>query len=533
MIGYERMNAFKKAPYLTLICICLIVLISLSCGRGEYKASAGESTLTILYPGDEWMLGPTGGAPCPKMLVFLRLAKIGKNGQQEGRLAESWEHSEDYRIWTIHLRKDVKWHDGVSVTAHDIKFTIDLWKHPDIMYQSGIPIHSVEIIDDFTCTITFHKLPPYGNYWFPLRIGFFYPKHLLEGLDPKEFYTWNFWKHPIGNGPFRFVRYVPQTLMEFEANPDFYGGKPKTYRVILKFGTKLSELTELLSGNVDAVNYFTRANLAKLAGNPNFRVYWEVWDDIGAPLVILWNQKNSLFKDKKVRQALTLATNRRELPLVLNMTADIPIIDTVYTEHLYWSGELIEPYPHDPKRAKNLLREAGWEDTDRNGILDRQGKEFRFTTLVTKGWESAAIFVQANLREIGIRMEVLTVEQGLLLERLFSGNYDAVQHWIWTGVAPGVEKSIAKFLGKNSPLGFDNDHVAELLSSLEDTMVLDDQDAIYRELMPIIQEEQPWTYLIITVMPYVAHRRVKGLSTPFRANIVQMAEHLWIEDEDP
>ena len=527
------MIPFGQSQFLKFICICFIVFFSLSCGRSEHQSSDGESTLTVLFPGHEWMLGPTGRRPCPKMLVFLRLAGIGENGQQEGRLAESWVPSEDYRTWTIHLRKDVKWHDGIPVTAHDIKFTIDLWKHPDVMHRSGIPIHSIEVIDDHTCAITFHKLPAYGNYWYPMRIGFFYPKHLLEDLDPKEFYTWDFWKHPVGNGPFRFVRYVPQTFMEFEANTEFYGGKPKIERVILKFGTKLSEMTELLSGNVDAVNYFTRADLAKLTGNPNFRVYWEIWDDIGAPMVILWNQKNPLFKDKKVRQALTLATNRQELPLVLNMTADIPIIDTVYTERQYWNKELPEPYPHAPIRARSLLKEAGWEDTDGNGIVDRQGREFRFTTLVTKGWESAAIFLQANLREIGIQMEILTVERDLLLERLFSGNFDAVQHWIWTGVAPGVELSIAKFLGNNSPIGFDNPRVAELLSSLEKTMVLEDQDAVYRELMPIILGEQPWTYLIITVMPYVAHSRVKGLSTPFRANVVQMAEHLWIEDKDP
>jgi peptide/nickel transport system substrate-binding protein len=466
------------------------------------------------------------------MLVFLRLAEIGENGQQEGRLAESWEHSEDYRIWTIHLRRGVNWHDGVPVTAHDIKFTIDLWKHPDVMYESGVPIRSAEVIDDHTCTITFYKLPAYGNYWFPMRIGFFYPKHLLEDLDPKEFYTWDFWKHPIGNGPFRFVRYVPQTLMEFAANPEYYGGKPKIERVILKFGTKLSEVTELLSGNVDGVNYFTRTDLAKLAGNPNFRVYWEIWDDIGAPMVIYWNQKNPLFTDKKVRQALTLATNRQELPQVINMTTDIPIIDTVYTERQYWNKELPKPYPYDPKRAIALLKEAGWEDTDGNGIVDRQGREFRFTILASKWWKSAAIYVQANLREVGVRMEVLTVETDLLLERLFNGSFDAVQHWIWTGVAPGVKLSIAKFLGMNSPIGFENAHVSELLSSLEETMVLEDQDAVYHELMPIIQEEQPWTYLIITVMPYVAHRRVRGLSTPFRANVVQMAEHLWIEEEN-
>lgn len=522
-----------------IVCLSCILFLTGFCQRNTKAPSSGKSTLTVLYNTDyEYLFRPLTDMP-PKLLIFLGLGAVNEQGVLVGRLAERWEHSEDYRTWTLYLRKNIKWHDGIPFTAHDIKFTIDLWKHPDVMFYAGLPIGSVEVLDDYTYTITYVKPPTFEFNWMPGNWNVFYPKHLLENLDPKDFDNWDFWSHPVGNGPFRFVRHVPQTIVELEANPDFYLGKPKIDKLIIKLGSRISDLTEslsgmglteLLSGNVDAINYLPLADVAKLLKDPRFRIYYEIWDDIGFPQVILWNQKNPLFKDKKTRQALTLAINREEIPKILNMATDIPIMDTIYTERQYWRKELPEPYPFDPERAKMLLDEAGWDDKDENGILERAGKEFRFKTLVRKKWEPAAVYVQSNLIKVGIRMEILTIKRELMLERVFSGNFDAAIDYIWTGTT-GSKVSVANYIGKDSTLGFDNDRVAELLAASEMTMVPDERDAAYREIMPIIQEEQPWTYLVLNVITYVAHRRVKGLSTPFRANPVWNAEFLWIEEE--
>jgi ABC-type transport system substrate-binding protein len=127
-------------------------------------------------------------------------------------------------------------------------------------------------------------------------------------------------------------------------------------------------------------------------------------------------------------------------------------------------------------------------------------------------------------------MEILAVKHELLQERLFNGNFDAAIDYIWTGTT-GSMVNVKKLIGKDSLLGFDNDRVVELLATSENTMIPDERDAAYRQIMPIIQEEQPWTYLVLNVITYVAHRRVKGLSTPFRANPVWNAEFLWIEED--
>src|SRR5262249_49553450 len=153
-------------------------------------------------------------------------------GELEGRLAESWEHSRDYRTWTIRLRDGIRWHDGVPVTAHDIKFNLELRSHPDVMWFVPDSFH-VKVIDDLTYTITYRKNEPYKSALDDWTV--YYPKHCIEKLNPKEFYHWDFWTRPIGNGPYLHVRSVPKTMLHLQANPDYFRGRPGIANVVLKF----------------------------------------------------------------------------------------------------------------------------------------------------------------------------------------------------------------------------------------------------------------------------------------------------------
>ena len=231
---------------------CLLALANVGCSASSDRTQANDSTVTILVSGgwDERILGVRSQQA--QLLVFLTLVGEDQTGEQQPRLAERWEHSPDYRTWTYHLRRDVRWHDGVPTTARDVKFTLELLAHPDVVPGPGggsDSIQSITVEDDSTLTVTFGR--PTGGLL--CRSCVFYPKHLQEDLDPSEFASWEFWTHPVGNGPYRYVRHVAKTMMQFEANPDFYKGKPKIERVVLKFGPS-TQLQELLSGNVDAVH---------------------------------------------------------------------------------------------------------------------------------------------------------------------------------------------------------------------------------------------------------------------------------------
>lgn len=500
-----------RARWLAGLCACAVTLASMDCNRRD-QGHADGSTLTVLFDGHErhW----------PRSIVFLELVLPDEKGKMQGRLAKSWEHSPDYRTWTYHLRTDVRWHDGVPVTAHDVKFTMDLLSHPDVLRRTP-GSYSTAVLDDRTFVITYNKgFPP----TYPETGPVCFPKYLLEDLDPSEFERWEFWTRPVGNGAYRYLRHVPKTLMEFEANSDYALARPKIDRLIIKFGSP--SVTELLSGNVDAVSHFRRADVLAIKDNPRFRVYYEIWDDILGLQVILWNQRNLLFSDPRVRRALTVAINRRELHRVLNMSEDLPIVDVVYTERQYWRGELPEALPYDRELARKLLDQAGWRDLDGDGVRERDGREFRCPLIVASEWEAAAVYVQSQLREVGIRMDITTLETHVARGRMRVGEFDAALEVLWSRV-----DVLVHFFGEDSPIGYRNARVTRLLDAAQNARSPDEIDEIFHGLMSVFGEDLPFTYLVLNVETYVAHRRVKGLSTPFRANPLGSVEHLWIEDE--
>ncbi|MGH7754344.1 MAG: ABC transporter substrate-binding protein, partial [Gemmatimonadales bacterium] len=233
-LGCDLEVGIGDLPALPRVARLLLTAAALACARDG--PGEREHTLTVLYPVDQrsWAFYVPS-----QFLVFLPLARRNVHGEFEGWLARSWEHSPDYRTWTIQLRPDVRWHDGIPVTGGDVKFSLDLLAHPDVGGEAP-GAYAVRVLDDTTLVVTLRK----GASGFWLDYDVTYPKHLLQGLDPKTFYDWDFWTHPVGNGPYRYVRHVPKTMMEFEANPDYFRGRPEVDRVVLKFGEPV--ITELL-----------------------------------------------------------------------------------------------------------------------------------------------------------------------------------------------------------------------------------------------------------------------------------------------
>lgn len=268
-------------------------------------------------------------------LTFLPLAKQNGRGELEGQLARSWEHSPDHREYTYHLRTGLRWDDGKPVTAHDVKFTIDLLTHPDVAEYGGI---AATVVDDSTVRIS----APNPGYIDDIT---YFPRHVLAGLDPKRFWQWEFWTRPVGNGPFRFARYVPNTLLELESNPRYFADKPKIERVILKFVGEAG-LTELLAGSADIAEG-NLTHMPRVARDGRFHVYSR-----GSPgaRAIYWKTDHRLFADVRVRRALTLAIDRAQLLQLLNLSAALPITDGVHTPRQFRRREWAEPLPYDPEQ---------------------------------------------------------------------------------------------------------------------------------------------------------------------------------------
>ena len=368
-------------------------------------------------------------------LIFLPLVTTTASGDLEGRLAERWEHSSDYREWTYHVRPGLRWHDASPVTAHDVKFTLDLLNHPDVG-EGHFPSNTV--LDDFTVRVRDGRGFDQG---IAIR-----PKHLLERLDPKTFYGWDFWTHPVGNGPYRFVRYLPQTMFEFEANPEYYRGKPKIERLVIKFAGN-ARLTELLAGNVDVVREGNPSDIPAVLADPRFRVYYSVSPDSAA---IYWKHDHLLFRDPRVRRALTLAIDRRELSHVVNLPADLPFSDGVFTPRQIQRRELPAPIPYDPAEASTLLDAAGWHGRDGTGVRQQDGRPFTFTALVRSdryNLDRLAVLVQAHLRRVGVHMDIqFFADSGVVGQRVTAGHFEAA--FIFHNDAPDFQRT--RFGGGNT-----------------------------------------------------------------------------------
>ncbi|MEE9502345.1 MAG: peptide ABC transporter substrate-binding protein [Candidatus Aminicenantaceae bacterium] len=498
--------------------LILILLFSFDCRKNDRTIPTVESKITVLYMGDERVLTPYGGMEA-QLLVFLPIVSIKGDGSGDVQpaLAENWEHSDDYRTWIFYLNKNIRWHDGVPVTAHDIKFTIDLWKDTNFPSYSG---QSAEVVDDHTVRISFPVPSDALDAW-----NVYLPKHLLENLDPKKIWTYEFWTKPIGNGPYRYVRHMPKIMVELEANPDYYKETPKINRFVLKFSWTPS-IPELLSGNVDALSYVSRLDLLKLPDDSHFLSYywWGNWIE-----TIYWNHRNPLFSDPTIRRALTLAINRNELAEVLYYPDGVPIFDTICTDRQFKRGELPEPLPYDPSLAKNLLEEAGWHDSDGDGIREKAKKEFHFTAIVQTGQplEKGAIYIQEQFRQVGIRMEIQSLEYGLLTKRLLSGEFEVVLWRFMNQLSRPAGHLVV--LGANSPIGYSNSKMTQLLQAAKDAINPDQKDRIYREIMPIFLRDLPLTLLFPQVQTHVVHRRFQGLSNMARPDPVWFAEYLWID----
>lgn len=499
-----------------------VVLLSASCGPRVDRTDKHDSTLTVLmWEGDDWILGPRWDE-LPEQLVFLPLVKRNASGEFEGRLARNWEHSPDYRSWTVHLRTDVRWHDGVPFTAHDVAFSLRLDSQPGI---GRIPpdAFSLKIHDDSTYTITYKKpgiwdgSPRDDDY-------VFYPKHLLEELPPEEYLRWKFWLAPVGNGPYRYVRTVPKTMIEFEANPDFYRGKPVIERVVLKFGAQ--SVIELLSGNVDVFWEADPMDLFKI-DRDRFKAYGSI--HIRVIYSILWNHRLQYFQDVGVRRALTLAVDRAELHRVLNLPGDIPILDGFVTRDQFRRSELPLPLPYDPGLARQLLDDAGWRDLDGDGVRERDGKPFRFTVLCSGSSEKAAVYVQEQLRQVGVKMEIKALAHSVRYKRMRAGDFEAVFNQIFS--LPGHSQSLIGKGSLESCMGYNNLRLAKLFDAIRKTWNPGSIDAMYREIALIIREDQPAMFLHPGVPITIAHRRLKGLDNTWHKDPYMNMADLWLEEE--
>jgi peptide/nickel transport system substrate-binding protein len=225
-----------------------------------------------------------------------------------------------------------------------------------------------------------------------------------------------------------------------------------------------------------------------------------------------------------------LAINRRELARLLYYPDDVSLFDGISTTFQYFNDDLPEPMPYDPQRAEQLLEEAEWYDRDGNGVREKGKQEFRFTASVDKSiglnLDKAAVFVQDQLKRVGIRMEILE-SQGTLNTRFRSGDFEAVFGKFQN--SPIAFSGHLSILGENSPVGYENAEMIRLLKLAKNEPDLEERKRIYQQIMPLYKADIPMTILFPEMKVLIAHKKIRGLEE--YSDPTWFMEYLWIEEE--
>ncbi len=521
----------------------LFAVLLAACGGGDSPGARGEEgtpvqggTAVIGVLNDFSAFNPVTNTgiltdEVIKQMLFTPLIRYDEQLNVQPYLAESWELS-DTSV-TFRLRQDVRWHDGQPVTAADVKFTYDLAMNPETasLLASAYMnmVESATVVDPYT--IRFDFVAPHAQaleafWWAPL------PRHLLQGVAPAQLGQAPYNSQPVGSGPFRFGSWARNQQLTLTANPAFpeaLGGRPRLDQVVFRIIPEPTTMvTELLSGSADVIGWTLLPDQAQqIRGQKGV----ELRNYPSREFTYLgWNNTRPIFRDAETRRALAMAMNRPQLiegllhGLATPASGMIPPWSPMHTA--------LAPLPYDPEQARQLLAQAGWRDTNGDGVLERGGVPLRFTLLVNAAnrmHQDIATVAQRQLREVGAAVELQTVEFQTLLRQHKARDYDAViSNWTLDNfkVDPTPLFSCAQAQVENSAnrSGFCNPAVDQLITQGLRSTDAGEAKQTWAEFSTRLQQLQPITFLFWAEDLAGVGPRIRGAEMDVRSKLVNVPE---------
>jgi peptide/nickel transport system substrate-binding protein len=469
--------------------------------------------------------------------------------QWSAQLAESAVISDDYKTYTFSVRKGIRWtrpacatqpefawlNKDVELTAHDFKFQLDMILNPAVdcpaLRNYYEDVDRCEVIDDYTFKI-YWKRKVYtslsaslGLAPLPRHIYGFYAKG--EKI-PDDQIGVAFNKHwfddqhgVVGVGMFILDRYEPDKIMVFRRNPDYWGAplhfdklewnleikKPDAQLIAFKNGQAhayglppLKYKSEILDRKEPRFAAFDATNpKAGRAGE----LGWERVKQLSFSY-LGWNMRRPLFQDKRVRQAMSHLFPKQRIIDEVFFGLGQPVLADAHPDSQYYN-QALQPYEYNVEKARALLQDAGWSDSDGDGILDKaiDGKSTKFSFMIkyyqdSPEWDSTLLIFKNELRRVGIELDPKPFEWKELIRAYEDKDFDAVvggwrMDWdidyyqLW-------HSSQADVQGGSNHCGFKNARVDQLADELRLTFETDKRIAIAKEIQSILHYEQPYTF---------------------------------------
>jgi len=448
-------------------------------------------------------------------MVFNGLVKYDKNLNIVGDLAESWELSKGGLVITFRLRKGVTWHDGRPFTAQDVLFTYQVTidpKTPTAYSGDFLKVKKAEVLNDYTFRVTYDKpFAPALMSWGSAIL----PKHLLAG---KDITASSLARHPVGTGPYMFKEWVPGQKIVLISNPDYFEGRPYIDGNIMRIIPDTATMfLELRSNGIDRMN-LTPLQYTRQTENNLFRNNYNKYRYLSFSYTYLgYNLINPLFSDKRVRQAIAYGINKDEIIqgilLGLGKAATGP-----YKPGTWVYNPNVKTYPYDPRKARELLAEAGWKDTNGDGILEKDGQPFVFEIITNQGNDiraKCAEIIQRHLAELGIKVKIRVLEWAAFVNDFINKRrFDAtILGWtipldpdiydVWHSSKTGPQEL--------NFISYKNEEVDKLIEKGRGTFDQQERKKYYDRIQEILAEEQPYTFLYVPDALPIVHARFRGI----------------------
>jgi len=479
--------------------------------------------------------------------LYSGLLKKDKDNNLIPDLAEKFEVSEDEKVYTFFLKKDITWHNETAFSADDVIFTFEVISDSEYKSPLELSFEGVEVqkIDDQTVIFILNE--PYAAFLELLTVGII-PEHLWQQIPPEAANLADLNLKPIGTGPYKFKSLTKDKngsikSYELEINKDYFEKKPYIEKITFKFSPVFSESVSMLNeGRAEGIDYLPKEYEEEIASKNNYNINYIAQPQFTA---LFFNQNNlGVLSDKRVRQALAHGLNKAEIISHLQAEViDSPILP-MFGE--YYNADSLK-YEHDLEKAAQLLEDAGWRIVDVQPIENeevenstdedakevepakpaiepgqwrKKGENFLIVSITTVDQAESiqtAEAIQAAWQEINVKVNLNIVPAHSIQNDVIKlRSYQILLYGIILGSDPDQYPFWHSSQIGHSGLNLANYNNKEVDALLEDGRITNDQDVRkekYLKFQKIIIDNLPTIFLYTQKYPYLQSNKIKGFDT--------------------
>lgn len=462
-----------------LVILIVGLFTILSCGKKEEEVK-GNKPLIVAQGADARTLDPQKAIDTPTVRVYNQiydgLVKKDNDMNIVPGLAESWNKVDERRT-IFNLRKGVKFHNGETLTAKDVKFTLDRMKNQPTVSFLISEIELVNVIDDYTVEIVTK------NGFGPLLSHLSHPGAVILNEKAVTNSSERYDQNPVGTGPYILDKWLAGDRIFLKANPEYYLGKSAIENIVIKAIPEGTNRTIALeTGEADIVYDVDPVDIDKIKSNNDLKFLYE--QSLGNSYLGL-NTQHKPFDDVRVRQAIAYAINVDDIIEVVYKNTAIPGSSPISPKIPGYNKD-VKNYEYNVEKAKKLLAEAGYPNGFKTSIWINDNTSRK----------DIATILQDQFKTIGIDAAIETLEWGAYIDRTAAGEHDMyILGWVTVtgdpdyGLYPVFHTSAHGRAGNRS--FYSNTTVDRLLDEARISTDQEKRMDNYREIQRIIQEEIP------------------------------------------